>query len=144
MTRPLHLIVLLLALHPTSSIELKVVSTHSGNLGHEPCALLCVGTTGSDSNWYQNSVGHLGIRVNISACAFLEKPVLTVSVDSMSYDASLVVGTATVLYATKDEFTLRMLGYVHTATMPYTHRITIDNAAKSTWNVNWSAVGFVC
>ena len=140
------LLLLLLLLFPLASSELIIIKTDAAP-GPAPCAITCVGTSGrTDTDWNQYlDDGVLMSFVNMSACGFVSKPIVTVTVegDGSGY-ASLLTGTSAVSMVTANRFMIFLVGYVHTSFQSISHIPTTGDAIKHGWTINWAAFGYTC
>ena len=142
----LQLLATILLFTATQQSNLKIITT-PGQLGPEPCACTCVGTTGREtSNWREmaSSPGRVWIDVDITACGFLSTPVVTVTLEGAGHHDYLV-GTASIFGTSEATFRIILMGEVATAFNPTPlFKPTVEDAKKFKWNVNWSAFGYDC
>ena len=140
-----RLFYILLLLDLSFQSGLKIIKSN-GQIGPQPCAFTCVGTTGRyTTKWnISDRTGKVWIDVDISACNFVDVPVLTVTLDGAGHHDYLV-GTSSVFHANKNGFRIQLLGQAPTAYLPdATWKPVAADAVKLHWNVNWSAFGYEC
>ena len=139
-----RLFYILLLLDLSFQSGLKIIKSN-GQLGPEPCAFTCVGTTGRDStNCNDDRAGRVWTDVDMSACNFVDVPVLTVTVEGAAHHDYLV-GTSSVFFTNNKGFRIHLMGQVLTAYLPdATWKPVAADAVKYHWNVNWSAFGYEC
>merc|ERR1712013_464992 len=132
---------LVLLFRPATSVTTKIVSSHARELGPEPCALVCSGTTGKKTtNWNRWDSNTIYTHVDTSKCGFAPGSIptvtTTVNVASMSEQ---ITGTAQVAYVGTHGFRIYLHGFVDKA-----GDITPQYAKDRDYAVNWLAIGFNC
>ena len=133
--------------------NLQILSAHD-NLGPEPCAKTCVGTTTeAATTWEQDhvalSAGHYVIKttVDISGCGFVSTPIVITSShtggiasSSHPYIGASTSGQSNVVDLTNDSFTIYLFGF-HGKVFEH---IPFTIAFGGFWDIHWAAFGFIC
>ena len=134
---------LTLSLLPLSSgTSIQLLKTH-GTLRPEPCAHICMGTTGRRDTLWEGGPGLVYTVVDIQGCNFVDPPVVTISVEAGGV-ASYLGGTSTVSGVRETGFMVVLVGY--TVSSYWVPKIMPgpETANGNGWNVNWFAAGYVC
>ena len=132
----LHLLVLF---SPGSSVTTKIVSSHEKELGPEPCAIVCSGTTGKDTTYWRTWNRHsIYTNVKMTGCGFTTIPTVTTTV-SVAAVSTNVIGAAQVSYVSRENFRLYLHGLVDME-----GDLTTKYASDRDYSVNWLAVGYNC
>jgi hypothetical protein len=131
----------LLLLHPAASVTTKIVSSHARELGPEPCALVCSGTTGKKTTtWRKWDSNSIYTQVNTSDCGFAPGSIPTVTTTvSVAAISSQITGTAQVAYVGTHGFRIYLHGFVDKA-----GDLTAKYAIDRDYAVNWLAIGYNC
>ena len=130
---------LVLLLHAASCVSTKIASTHSGNKGPEPCALVCSGTTGAGrTNWRKWATGEIYLWVDTSDCGFVSKPTVTTTL-SVAVISKRITGTSQVAYESTGGFRVYLQGFVDE-----NGDLSPEYAMDRNYAVNWLAVGYNC
>ena len=114
--------------------DIKILSTPSGTLGHEPCARICSGVDTDYRGWKDSHASHGKTYkyVWMSDCDFISTPVITVT--SRSVTNSRLCPTFTISYNVwRYKFRLHSVP-----------DFTADKMARYQCGILWTAVGFVC
>ena len=148
----IRLSILSVLLSHVASNDLQIISAH-GNLGPEPCAKTCVGTTAeSTTPWQQDiaaaaeGVALIKTTVDISDCGFVSTPIVTTSLhtgrntDPEPFIGALVSGQSNAADLTKDSFTVYLYGFHSEKFKPF----LMIEPYGSYWDIHWSAFGFIC
>ena len=147
------LLILSVLIPGVASNELQIISVH-GDLGPEPCAKTCVGTTGETTTpWEQDlqainaGVAILKTTVDISPCRFVNTPIVTTSLHTGNelpgvgpFIGALVSVQSTVANLNKDSFTIYLYGF-HSEKFKSFPLIELYGQF---WDIHWSAFGFIC
>ena len=130
---------LLLLLHLGASVSTKIVSTHRGTMGPEPCALVCSGTTGEGrTDWMKWKTGEIFIWVDTSECGFVSKPTVTTTL-SVAVTSKRITGTSQVAYESAVGFRIYLHGFVDE-----NGDLSAEYAKDRNYAINWLAVGYNC
>ena len=132
-------LVLLQLLYLGGSVTTKIISTHANQLGPDPCALVCSGTSGDKTtNWRTWDRDTVYVNVDMAACGFTYIPTVTTTL-SVAAVSQRITGISQVAYVGTGGFRIYLDGFVDRA-----GDITAKYAKDRDYAVNWLAVGFNC
>ena len=130
------LLVMILTLNLATS-DVVMVSDRDGNppTNPEPCLRVCTGATGRGKTVWRND-GAVGVYtdVDITACGFINTPLVTTSLNADSYH-HYTTGTTSLQSLSADGFRIYVLGPVWTGAVQYTYRVDTALANKYKWSV---------
>ena len=129
----------LLLLNLGAGVSTKIVSTHRGTMGPEPCALVCSGTTGAGrTDWKKWATGEIYLWVDTRDCGFVGIPTVTTTM-SVSVISKRITGTSQVAYVGAGGFRVYLQGFVDE-----NGDLSPEYAKDRAYAINWLAVGYNC
>ena len=112
----------------------RILYTPDGVSQPPHCVLACSGggnATWKDSAWY---IGRAVTDINIANCGFVSQPIVIASIIVPSAKSSAPPSALSLKFNDK-----------RTAIWAYTEsHVTADNANNKSWELHWTAFGYVC